>query len=362
MEQTVRSGLPPELVITEKDEALDRKVVLNHAEQICSSAAAGIMKHDSSPPVINRPTATSPARRKGRVSDRSAVVSREEKNSRSAQKIWIALSIITICGLVSGGGYYWFEQVSAEREQAALALKAENDERQRKLAEATRRAEDERLRMSVEAEARAKAEALKNLAEEAARIAALDIVERANQCQGISACKEAMLAAAWPLNSEALRPAIERIRQSEMAPRGNRKAARALNENALTAMNANNNNEAIKMLRQAVIEDPADVEIWSNLGFIALRADDFDLATDALERAIQLDPQRTSTWIPLAEALLMKGSLESSVRALLLGYAFSANKEKTVIFLEEKSVSAERYGMRSAYADALVRIKNSADK
>ena len=52
----------------------------------------------------------------------------------------------------------------------------------------------------------------------------------------------------------------------------------------------------------------------------------------------------------------MQGKSELSIRALLLGYEFSANKEKTIAFFVDKSKAADSDAMKLAYSGALQRI------
>jgi Tfp pilus assembly protein PilF len=107
--------------------------------------------------------------------------------------------------------------------------------------------------------------------------------------------------------------------------------------------------------------DPADVEIFSNLGLVSLRANRTDVASEALLSALTLDPRRTSSWIPMAELYLLKSDEENAIRCILLGYEFSANKEKSQVFFQEKAASAEREIIRQIYATALQRIKSVED-
>ncbi len=184
-----------------------------------------------------------------------------------------------------------------------------------------------------------------------------DVAARASVCDSYMKCFNTMLEAVAPRNPEAIQIAATRISESNKARRGDRKVARELNARGLDEYKKSNYSVAIDLLQQAAAADPADVEIQSNLGFVALRAENTTIASAALTNALHLDPRRTSTWIPLAELLVQVNTSDLAVRAVLLGYEFSANKEKSMTFFEDKSITAERVEMRPVYASAIQQIK-----
>ena len=189
--------------------------------------------------------------------------------------------------------------------------------------------------------------------------AALDnLLGRASKCGDIENCIKVMLEAVNPRKPEAIQLTITRIGELNKPQRGDRKAARDLNKKGLDEYKNNNFTSAIDLLKQAVAADPADVEVQSNLGFVALRANRNDVASSALSNALLIDSRRTSSWVPVAELFAVKGDSDAAVRALLLGYEFSANKEKTITFYEDKSSNAERETMKPIFVLALQNIKS----
>jgi hypothetical protein len=184
-----------------------------------------------------------------------------------------------------------------------------------------------------------------------------DLLSKAAHCGDVNACIAVMLEAVDPRRPEAISVAATRISEQSKASRGDRKQARVLNTKGLEEFKKGNFNGAIDLLMQAAAADPADVEVLSNLGFVSMQANNNAEAEKALIAALLIDPRRTSAWVPYAEVTLSKGKSDDAVRALLLGFEFSGNKEKTFAVFEEKSTSAEREAMRPAYSTAVQKIR-----
>jgi len=183
-----------------------------------------------------------------------------------------------------------------------------------------------------------------------------DLLLKAANCSDIKNCITIILEAADPRSPEAISIAATRIGEQNTAKRGDRKVARALNQTALEELAKGNHQRAIELLVEANAADPADVEILSNLGFVNLRANRPDDAVGPLSDALILDPRRTSTWSPISELYALRGKPENAVRALLLAYEFSSNKDKTLKVFEEKSTNAEREVMRPVFAEAYKKV------
>lgn len=187
-------------------------------------------------------------------------------------------------------------------------------------------------------------------------LATPNLLDRAAKCADIKECIAMMLESIDPRAPEALQVAAVRIGELNKAQRGDRKAARALNDKGLAEFKGKNYGQAVALLQQASETDPADVEILSNLGYVALQANQIDAAVSALTNSLLIDPRRTSTWTPIAELYVIRGKSENAVRALLLGYEFSSNKEKTITVYETQSTAAERESMRPIFAEAMKKI------
>ena len=292
---------------------------------------------------------------------------------KSNTALYAAIGILLVI-IAGGAGYYgWTQKKAADeltaqvaKQQAEEQKKKADEELQAKLKEAEERGrKDAAEKARQEAELKAKQEAEDRAAQEkvqqdnATKQAAVgDLLERANACNVVGGCMTIMIEAVSPRNSDALQAAATRIANYKTFQRGDRKAARALNTKGLDEFKNNNYQAAIDLLKQAEIADPQDVEIHSNLGFVALRANQKSVAIDALTNALLLDPRRTSTWIPIAELYVLDKKIDGAIRAVLLGYEFSQNKEKSMTFFEDKANTAERVEMRPIYAAVIQKIKS----
>lgn len=186
---------------------------------------------------------------------------------------------------------------------------------------------------------------------------AIAILERASQCAGIESCIQVMLEAALPANPDAMQVVAARIGRLKDAQRGDRKVARGISAQGHKEFKDKNYEAAFSFFRQASEVDPLDIEIQANVGFAALRANRFQEAETALLKALKLDPRRTTSWIPLGEVYSMTKSADAALRAVLVAYEFSANREKTRAFFEEKAVSCDLVEMRPVYSAAFKRVQ-----
>ncbi len=184
--------------------------------------------------------------------------------------------------------------------------------------------------------------------------ASSDLLGRAANCGDFYDCFNVMLQSADPRNPEAINVAAARIAEFQKPVRGNRKIARELNTKGLAAFKKGNFVEAVTLLQQSSSEDPGDVEILSNLGLALLKSNRAQDARQVLRGSLAINPRRTSTWVPMADALFEIGDSDSALTSLLLAYEFSENREKTRSFFDGKSSSSER--IASLYTQALKKI------
>ena len=280
----------------------------------------------------------------------------------SKTSIYAAIGVFVIIA-VGGGSYYGWAQKRAADELSVQLAKQKSDEQKRKSEEEMQlRLKEAEEKGRKEAEEKAKQEAIQNAAAAQAQPqqqAAVDsLLDRATKCSVIKGCMEIMLEGVSPRKPEVIQVAATRIGEYSKPQRGDRKAARALNTRGLDEFKNNNYTTAIDLLKQAAAVDPADVEIQSNLGFVALRANRKDIAVDALTNALLIDPRRTSSWIPISELYVINSNSEGGIRALLVAYEFSANKEKSIAFFEDKSNKAERIEMQPIYKSVLDKIRS----
>lgn len=123
-------------------------------------------------------------------------------------------------------------------------------------------------------------------------------------------------------------------------PRGDRKTARKLNDSALEAFRAADYPTAIGRFQQALVADPADIEILNNLGYAQLKQQDLAGAELTLWTALSKQAGRAGAWANLAEVLAQNDQAQAAVAAWINTLHFSGNPEKTRTLLEAQSVDA----------------------
>jgi tetratricopeptide (TPR) repeat protein len=98
---------------------------------------------------------------------------------------------------------------------------------------------------------------------------------------------------------------IQQIKlQIESAPKpvkGNKKAARALNDRGLASSKEGDFNNAVKMFEEANKLDKSDIEIISNLGFSYFKQGNLDSAQQAIITTLTMSPGRAVAWTNLGE-------------------------------------------------------------
>lgn len=146
---------------------------------------------------------------------------------------------------------------------------------------------------------------------------------------------EQMLQAAATKDEAKIADLSARIEALAKPARGDRRAARTLNDEALKAFAENNFGTAASAFGRALQQDPADVEIANNYGFALLKARQYAQAQDALLAAIAMAPKRSAAWFNLATGYGEQGDQARSSAAFELALLYSQNKDKTREFLDK---------------------------
>lgn len=157
------------------------------------------------------------------------------------------------------------------------------------------------------------------------------------ECATVQACTVQSLHAAAREDVDALRALAGRIDALPKPDLGNKAQARKLNAEGLAALGRDDTAAAISAFQAGMKENPRDVELAGNLGFAQARAGQAAAAVATLTQALVLDPRRTSTWTPLAEALALAGRPDDALAALWAGWQWSANREKSQAFYADRA-------------------------
>ena len=150
-----------------------------------------------------------------------------------------------------------------------------------------------------------------------------------------------------------MRAAASKIDMLPKPDMGNRPVSRKLNDEGLNALKKGDPTAAVEFFRKGLLENPRDVEIAGNLGFALVRANRPKEAVDVLVDALVLDPRRSSTWTPLAEALALSDRGELGLAALWVSYQWSGNREKSEAFYTTRAEREERPQLKVMYQSML---------
>lgn len=146
-----------------------------------------------------------------------------------------------------------------------------------------------------------------------------------------------MLTAAARMDSRAVDQLAAGIERQSQPQRGDRRAARALNAQALDALGSDPAT-SVHLLHEAAVADPADTEILGNLAYAYLKKGSPTDAVHASLVSLSLTPRRASTWGTMALALLaVKGSDEQAIAAFQNAYRYAGKPEKTIEYLTRLS-------------------------
>ena len=149
-------------------------------------------------------------------------------------------------------------------------------------------------------------------------------------CGNIDDCLLTALRAAPDEDVETIRRVALRIDELDKPVQGNRPLSRKINAEALNAFNREDYQAAVELFKSAYQENPRDVEITANYGFALVRVRRLNDAVNVLTQALILDPRRTSTWTPIAEAYALMGRPVEALSAMWVGFQWSNDREKSI--------------------------------
>lgn len=135
--------------------------------------------------------------------------------------------------------------------------------------------------------------------------------------------------------------------------RGDRKRARALHDEGLSYLNAQEPEKAVASFQLATKMDPGDIEIINNLGYALMKAERLGESEQALMKTLLMAPDRTSDWANLGHVYAMMEKKKEAVACLTNAYRFSQNTEKTKNVFTDLSQNHENQNVRQALAEAL---------
>ena len=135
---------------------------------------------------------------------------------------------------------------------------------------------------------------------------------------------------------------VETLLNTTVVPnisKGNRKAARKLNEQAIAELRKGNQAGAIQLLNQALIEDPSDMEVRNNLGFAQIKSGDLANAKKTYLETLLYVPTRAITWGNLAEVYAEENKADLARAALRMEIYLATDQNKVIGILQKITVS-----------------------
>ena len=185
----------------------------------------------------------------------------------------------------------------------------------------------------------------------AAAVLAVAAAERnGTDCTTVTACVQQTLAAARDADIDQVRKIATTIDSMPKPSLGNRPIARQLNQLGIEALKRDDFPVALDKLRQALAENPRDVEVAGNLGYAMVKSGQAAEAVEVLQAAVVIDPRRTSTWTPLAEAYALAGRRDDARAAMWVSFQWSANREKSLSFYQDRMARETRPPLQALYA------------
>ncbi|MDI1278511.1 tetratricopeptide repeat protein [Methylobacter sp.] len=144
--------------------------------------------------------------------------------------------------------------------------------------------------------------------------------------------------------------------QIESSPRptkGNKKAARAMNEKGLASSKDYDFNNAVKMFEEANKLDQSDIEIISNLGFTYLKQGNLDSAQQTIITTLTMSPGRATAWASLGEIFGTKGDVNRATACFSNTYRFSKDRLKTHQVMKKLNETEDVENIKQARANVI---------
>jgi hypothetical protein len=171
-----------------------------------------------------------------------------------------------------------------------------------------------------------------------------------NDCTTVALCVQQTLAAARDADIDQVRKIATTLDSMPKPNLGNRPVSRQLNQLGIEALKRDDLPVALDKLRQALAENPRDVEVAGNLGYAMVKSGQAAEAVEVLQAAVVIDPRRTSTWTPLAEAYALSGRREDARAALWVSFQWSGNREKSLSFYQDRMTRETRPQLQALYS------------
>jgi len=138
--------------------------------------------------------------------------------------------------------------------------------------------------------------------------------------------------------------------------RGDRKTARALNDQALLAFRQENYQLAENIFAEALKSDPSDIEVLNNYAYALLKGAKYVDAERILGFVLSIAPGRTSGWANLADVYANTNRPNAASAGFVVGFRFATYQDKALAFLKDRAESEPNENIRRAVINALAQL------
>ncbi|TFW34559.1 zinc finger domain-containing protein [Massilia horti] len=162
-----------------------------------------------------------------------------------------------------------------------------------------------------------------------------------------------MLNAAGRADWDAVNAQVQLIRHTPPVALGDRKAAQNATIVGLAALDQNNYAAAIAAFSRAIKADASHLDAYDHLAFTYLQTRAFASGLNVCANALQIEPERASTWLTMAQLLSPAGNRTSAIASLRLAVHFSPSRQRTIDYLNRMSQSDDDEGVRAIVAQVV---------
>ncbi len=144
-----------------------------------------------------------------------------------------------------------------------------------------------------------------------------------------------------------------KIESSPKPKKGNKKAARKINDQALALLNTQDFSGAVVKFVEANRLDASDIEIVNNLGFAYLKQKNLESAQQTLITALMMFPDRAAAWSNLGDVFALSGDERKAVACYANTYRFSKDMAKTHQFMKKMNAAEDVPALKQARDGAM---------
>ena len=149
------------------------------------------------------------------------------------------------------------------------------------------------------------------------------------------------------------------IKSQHRRSRGDRRAARELNERGLALWQRQRYADAAVFFSRAREADSANAEIAENLGYALFKAGRTADAEPAIMDALSLAPERASAWGTLGMIYAKQGRHRDGVACVLTAYRYARDRKRALDVYTRLAASDEDPRVRAMLSDVVTQLSGT---